>query len=143
MKKVIGRRERISFPEWSLKNVVAKIDTGAYTSSIHCTYCEERKEEGKKVLYFKVLDPSHKKFKDKLLHTRNFTQKKVRNSFGQEELRYKVTTKVLMFGEEFEAEFTLTDRSKMKNPILLGRKMLSGRFLVDVQQVNLSKKSKK
>ncbi|PSK98738.1 ATP-dependent zinc protease family protein [Cecembia rubra] len=143
MKKTIGRRERITFPEWDLKNVIAKIDTGAFTSSIHCTYCEEKEEEGKSTLYFKVLDPSHKKFKDKLLQTQNFTQKKVRNSFGQEELRYKVTTKVLMFGEEIEAEFTLTDRSKMKNPILLGRKLLRERFLVDVQGIYLSKKSKK
>ncbi|WP_373497348.1 RimK/LysX family protein, partial [Aquiflexum sp.] len=71
------------------------------------------------------------------------SQKKVKNSFGQAEVRYKVSTKVIMFGVEFEAEFTLTDRSKMRNPILLGRKILIGRFIVDVQEVNLSKKSLK
>jgi hypothetical protein len=48
-----------------------------------------------------------------------------------------------MFDVEFDAEFTLTDRSKMRNPILLGRKILIGRFIVDVQEVNLSKKSLK
>ncbi|WP_373524134.1 RimK/LysX family protein, partial [Aquiflexum sp.] len=71
------------------------------------------------------------------------SQKKVKNSFGQAEVRYKVSTKVIMFGVEFEAEFTLTDRSKMRNPILLGRKILIGRFIVDVQEANLSKKSLK
>lgn len=143
MKKIIGRRERITLPEWGLKNVTGKVDTGAYTSSIHCDFCEEKDEQGKKVLYFKVLDPKDKKYTGKLIKTESFTQKKVKNSFGQAEVRYKVSTKVIMFGEEFEAEFTLTDRSRMRNPILLGRKLLRGRFLVDVEEVNLSKKSLK
>jgi len=143
MKKLIGRREKITLPEWSLKNVTGKIDTGAYTSSIHCEFVEEKEEGGKKVLFFKVLEPSDKKYNGKILRSENYSQKKVKNSFGQAEIRYKVTTKVIMFGIEFHAEFTLTDRSKMRNPILLGRKMLIGRFIVDVQEVNLSKKSLK
>ena len=140
--KVIGRKERISLPEWGLKQVSAKVDTGAYTSSIHCEYIELKIKEGKEVLCFSVLPKTHKKYTGKVVETTEFEQKKVKNSFGQEELRFKVRTKVRMFGHTFKAEFTLTDRSKMKNPILLGRKLLNGRFLVDVQQVNLSKKSK-
>jgi hypothetical protein len=143
MKKLIGRREKITLPEWNLKNVTGKIDTGAYTSSIHCEYVEEKEEDGKKVLFFKVLEPSDKKYNGKILRSEHYSQKKVKNSFGQAEIRYKVTTKVIMFGVEFDAEFTLTDRSKMRNPILLGRKILIGRFIVDVQEVNLSKKSLK
>jgi len=143
MKKLIGRREKISLPEWGLKDISGKIDTGAYTSSIHCDYSEVKKIEGRKVLYFTVLNKKHRKYNGRIIMTENYTQKKVKNSFGQEELRFKVSTKVIMFGEEFEMEFTLSDRSKMKNPILLGRKMLGGKFLVDVQQVNLSKKAKK
>ncbi|SMD43202.1 Uncharacterized conserved protein [Aquiflexum balticum DSM 16537] len=143
MKKLIGRREKITLPEWNLKNVTGKIDTGAYTSSIHCEYVEEKEEGGKKVLFFKVLEPSDKKYNGKILRSENYSQKKVKNSFGHAEIRYKVTTKVIMFGVEFDAEFTLTDRSKMRNPILLGRKILIGRFIVDVQEVNLSKKSLK
>ncbi|WP_373522474.1 ATP-dependent zinc protease, partial [Aquiflexum sp.] len=117
MKKIIGRRERITLPEWGLKNVTGKIDTGAYTSSIHCEFVEEREEEdGRNVLFFKVLSPLDKKYNGKLLMSENYSQKKVKNSFGQAEVRYKVSTKVIMFGVEFEAEFTLTDRSKMRNP---------------------------
>ena len=143
MKKTIGRREKIHLPKWGLKNVTAKIDTGAYTSSIHCEFAEEKIEDSVPVLYFKVLSKEHRKYKNKLIGTEDFSQKKVKNSFGQEEVRYKVNTKVVMFGEEFEAEFTLTDRSKMRIPILIGRKLLRGRFLVDVDAINLSKKSKK
>jgi hypothetical protein len=141
MKKIIGRREKIHLPEWGLRYVTAKTDTGAYTSAIHCEFSEEIIENSVPVLYFKVLSPKHKKFKNKLIRTEYFTEKVVKNSFGQAEVRYKVNTKVVMFGEEFDAEFTLTDRSKMKIPILIGRKLLRGKFLVDVDSINLSKKS--
>lgn len=143
MKRLIGRREKISFPEWGLQQATAKVDTGAYTSSIHCQDIQEIEIDGVKTLQFQLLDPSHKNFRIRKITTQSYTQKKVKNSFGQAEIRYKVSTEVLMFGEVFQAEFTLTDRSKMKNPILLGRKLLQGRFIVDVDEVNLSKKSLK
>jgi len=141
-KRIIGRREKITLPEWGLKMISAKIDTGAYTSSIHCDYAVEKEENGKMILEFKVLAPGHIKFKDRVIQTDHYTQKKVKNSFGVAEIRYKVNTIVNMFGEEFEAEFTLSDRAKMRNAILIGRKTLKGKFLVDVDQVNLSKNFK-
>ncbi|HSJ66985.1 MAG TPA: RimK/LysX family protein [Anditalea sp.] len=141
-KRIIGRREKITLPEWGLRMISAKIDTGAYTSSIHCEYAEEIEENGKMFLEFKLLALGHIKFKDRVIKTDNYSQKKVKNSFGVAEIRYKVNTIVNMFGEEFEAEFTLSDRSKMRNAILIGRKTLKGKFLVDVDQVNLSKNFK-
>jgi len=142
-KRIIGRREKITLPEWDLKMISAKIDTGAYTSSIHCQYAEEKVENGQKVLEFKLLATGHIKYKNTIIQTPNYTQKRVKNSFGVAEVRYKVTTTIRMFGEEFEAEFTLSDRSKMRNAILIGRKTLKGRYIVDVDQVNLSKNFKK
>lgn len=142
MKKIIGRRERITLPDWKLKMIPAKVDTGAYTSSIHCTFVEEREIDGEMILLYRVLGSEDRKYRDIIHQTDDYTQKKVKNSFGQAEVRYKVKTKVIMFDEEFEAEFTLTDRSKMRNAILLGRKMIQGKFLVDVSEVNLSQKSK-
>ncbi len=138
MKKIIGRKERITLEEWGLRNITAKIDTGAYTSAIHCEYAQVKMLGGKEVLEFILLAPSHKHYKDQLISTPHFTQKKVKNSFGQVEIRYKVSTKIRIFDQEFDAEFTLSERSKMKNPILLGRKLLKGRFLIDVDKVHLS-----
>ena len=34
-KPVIGRREYVAFPDWGIRGVEAKIDTGARTSAIH------------------------------------------------------------------------------------------------------------
>ncbi|WP_200975706.1 RimK/LysX family protein [Echinicola sp. 20G] len=141
-KHVIGRREKISLPEWDLFMISAKVDTGAYTNAIHCEWMEEKVIDGEEVLEFKLLSPKHRLFKDTTFRTNRYSLKKVKNSFGGAELRYKITTKVVMFDEEFETEFTLSDRSKMRNAILLGRKMLKGRFIVDVDEANLSKKSK-
>jgi two-component system chemotaxis sensor kinase CheA len=49
-----------------------------------------------------------------------------------------VKTKIKIFNKIYNTEFSLSDRSHMKNPILLGRKLLSGRFVVDVAEENLS-----
>ena len=138
MKEIIGRKEKITLSEWGFSNISAKIDTGAYTSAIHCEYAQVKNIAGKKVLEFVLLSPDHRHFKNQVITTEHFSQKKVKNSFGDVEVRYKVTTKVSMFGKEFKGEFTLSERSKMKNPILLGRKLLKGRFLIDVDHVNLS-----
>jgi len=37
MKKVIGSFEKVSFPDFGLHNVIAKIDTGAASGSLHAT----------------------------------------------------------------------------------------------------------
>lgn len=111
---------------------MAKVDTGAYTSAVHAEQVKEESSDGEPVLSFCLLPPHHPKFTGKLIKTKNFSTKKVKNSFGQVEHRYKVKTKVEIMGEWFDAEFTLSDRKKMKNALLLGRKLLKGRFLVDV-----------
>lgn len=144
MKQIIGRKEKIDLPEWGFKMISVKIDTGAYTSAIHSDFAKEETDEmGNKVLTFTVLPSTHKKYSGKIIRTTDYTTKKVKNSFGQAEDRFKITTKVILFGEEFEAEFTLSDRTNMRNPILLGRKILKGRFLVDVGLTYQSQKTAK
>lgn len=142
-KKAIGRKEKITLPELGLKSVWAKIDTGAFTSSLHAERIREEEEEGKRLLKFEILMPRHKNYTGKTLSFEDFKQKKVKNSFGQAETRYLIVTKIKIAGETFSAEFTLSDRSSMKNSILLGRKTLRDKFLVDVNRVNLSKAYRK
>ena len=124
-KKIIGRKEKISLPDLGLKLVWAKVDTGAYTSSVHAENIRLENREGKEVV------------------VENFREKKVKNSFGHAETRFLIITKMILAGETFDAEVTLTDRSSMKNAILLGRKTLRNRFLVDVSGMNLAKAYRK
>lgn len=141
--KIIGRKEKITLPELGLNLVWAKIDTGAYTSSLHAEDIREEEMDGKKVLKFQILMPKHQKFTGKTLVFEKYREKKVKNSFGQAEVRYLIETKIQLAGETYRAEFTLTDRSSMKNSILLGRKILRGKFLVDVSKTNLGKTYRK
>lgn len=142
-KKILGRKEKITLPELGLNLVNAKIDTGAYTSSLHAEDIRIEEVAGKKLLHFKILMPAHEKFTGRTLVVDSFREKKVKNSFGQTELRYLIETKLQLAGETFRAEFTLSDRSSMKNAILLGRKILRDRFLVDVSKTNLGKPFRK
>jgi hypothetical protein len=142
-KKIIGRKEKISLPKLGLKLVWAKIDTGAFTSSLHAEHIREEIVDGRKVLLFEILMPGHSEFTGKTLSFEKYREKKVKNSFGQVETRFLIMTKIRIAGETFSAEFTLSDRSSMKNSILLGRKILQDRFLVDVNGANLSKAYRK
>ena len=87
--RLIGRREYIELPLLGLKHIEAKIDTGAYTASIHCETIMVHKEGQHAVLYF-TINPTQKEaytFKE-------FTQKKVKNSFGEMEERYTIKTTI-------------------------------------------------
>ena len=131
-KRIIGRREIIDFPELGLFGIEAKIDTGAYTTALHChdIYVDNG------VLHFKFLDPSHPEYNE---HDQKFTmysQKEIKNSFGEVELRYIIKTIVKIGRKRIKAVISLTDRGNMRYPVLLGRRILKNRFIVDVALLN-------
>ncbi|WP_162428747.1 ATP-dependent zinc protease family protein [Pontibacter pudoricolor] len=142
-KHVIGRRELVALPELEIEEIEAKIDTGAYTSAIHCSDIhEETTADGKKVICVELLDPSHPQYNHKKLRFAEFDFRFIKSSFGEVQQRYVIRTTIELFGEVIEAEFSLSDRSDMKYPVLIGRKLLKGRFIVDVSRKNVSQKFK-
>jgi hypothetical protein len=98
--------------------------------------------EGTNKLKCLFLDPLHEKYHDKEFIFDSFKLTKVKSSNGQLEERYSVSTKIKLFGQLFPIELTLTERGTMKFPVLLGRKFLWRRFVVDSSLKNLSKKEK-
>ncbi len=131
----IGRRERVSFPELGLRNVEAKIDTGAYTAALHCSKIWT--EENGTALFFKLLDESHPRYQEKVYRFSVFGKRKIKNSSGVFESRFTIKTAVKMGRKKIQASISLTDRAGMKYPVLIGRKLLNKRFVVDVSQVNV------
>lgn len=128
MKKVLGSIERVSFPEFELKGVIAKIDTGAYTGAMHCTKVHEEVEESERILYFSPFDHP-----EKVIKTTKFEIGIVRSSNGAEEQRYFVDTNIKIQGKTYPITLSLADRSEMRWPVLLGRRfLLNNGFLVDV-----------
>lgn len=138
--RIIGRAELIDIPEWDLYGIKAKIDTGAYTSSLHCHHIERVEKEGKANVRFNLLDPSHEIYNDKLFELPLYKSKMVKSSNGLTEERFIVKTVLRLFDKELEAELSLTDRSEMRYPVLIGRKLIKGHFIVDVSKKYLSKK---
>jgi len=142
-KKILGRREKIALPELGIGLVWAKVDTGAYSSSLHAENIREEKLGKKNVLLFEGLLPGHKGYTGETIIFRKYQKKTIKNSSGDGELRYLIQTTIKIAGEEFLTEFTLSERSRMRNAILLGRKALKNRFLIDVDEVNLAKTYRK
>lgn len=141
--KIIGRLETVNLPDWSFYNLEAKIDTGAYSSSLHCHHIEPIKVNGERRVRFFLLDPDHKAYNDQMLELPVLAKREVKSSNGSVEMRIFVKTKIEIFGKIYPIELSLTDRSAMKYPLLIGRKFLKkGPFLVDVTRVNLSEENK-
>ena len=141
-KTTIGRTDCADLPLLKLKEIPIKIDTGAYTSSIHCDTIEEIKKKNKKAIRFVLLDPFHEQYNNRAIETADYEMKTIRNSFGQDEERFVIKTEIVLFNETFEIELSLSNRSDMKYPILIGRKLLADKFVVDVSRTNLSLKLK-
>lgn len=137
-KIIVGNKEKVSFPELKRAHVVARIDSGALSSSAHCDKIWLEKMGGKKVLCCYFLKRSHK-----VVRFEKFRKKKVKSSNGTFQNRYVVDLVIKMGGIAKCTPVTLTDRSTMNYSVLLGRKFLKDHFLIDVSRsYMLSKKTK-
>lgn len=132
--QILGRSDRVDLPELGLKNIHAKVDTGAYSCSLHCSMV--RVANGK--LEFVLLDEEHPEFTGMPFQVSAFEQREIRNSFGEAELRYVIKTQIRIHGRLIRAEFSLSNRGNLRFPVLLGRKILRHRFLIDVTKQDLA-----
>jgi hypothetical protein len=136
--QILGRSDRVDLPGLGLENIHAKIDTGAYTCSLHCS----RAEVINGTLEFVLLDEEHPEFTGMKFTMKEFTLREIKNSFGEAEMRFVIKTSIKIFDRKIKAEFTLSDREKLRFPVLLGRKILRNRFLIDVSKKDLYFKTK-
>jgi hypothetical protein len=129
---VIGAFEKVSFPEFGIKEVTAKIDTGAYTGAIHATNIVEEKQADKMVLHFSPVNhPST------VYTTEDYFIKPVTSSNGHLEQRYFVDTEIVVNDTKYPILISLTDRSAMTWPVLIGRRFIrANKLLVDVTRIN-------
>jgi len=134
--RLIGRREFVDFPLLELFNVEAKIDTGAYTSSIHCENISVKNISGNPALYFTVILNDEKNTKKEYVFN-EFAAKKIKNSFGEMEERYIIKTLLKIGKKNIRVSISLSNRGSMRYPVLIGRKPLKGKFLIDVKQVHI------
>ncbi len=129
---LIGRREFIDFPLLNLFSLEAKIDTGAFTSALHCKDIEIRFIDGIETLCFKLLDESHPEYSNNEYMFPTFSKKVIKSSFGESEERYIIQTLIQIAGKKINCSISLTDRTNMRYPVLIGRRTIKGKFIVDV-----------
>ncbi len=127
--KLIGRREIVSFPLLNISKVEAKIDTGAYTCAIHCKKIVLKTNKEEPLLTFQLLD-------DTIYSFDQFSRKKIKNSFGEMEERYIIKTLIVIGRKKIKTSISLSDRENMRYPVLIGRRLLKGKFIVDVSKVH-------
>lgn len=131
--RIIGGHEEVSFPSLGVKKAIAKIDTGADVSTIWCSQVK-RYEDRLECVFFGPGSPHYTGRKHSFKNG-EYKISRVHNSFGHNQRRYKVKIPVIISGRRILASFTLSDRSKKAYPILIGRKLLAKKFLVDVTVV--------
>lgn len=132
MKRTIGAFEKVSFPDFGLIDVIAKIDTGATSGSLHATHIKEViLPTGEKALSFRPFG------KRTAATVSSFELIEIRSSNGASSLRYLIPTTIIIRGVQYPIEVSLADRTLMKKGVLVGRKFLrSHGFVVDPKKGN-------
>ena len=132
---IIGRAEEVDIVGVALA-VPAKIDTGAYRSSIHAGGIKIVDVNGVKTLRYSILGHKNAIIK-RDLETTDFSEVEVTSSNGLSEVRYEVKLKIKLANKLFKTSFSLTSRENTLFPILIGRTALQRRYLVDVTKTSV------
>ncbi|MBD2857471.1 ATP-dependent zinc protease [Spongiibacter sp. KMU-158] len=128
---VLGWREWLELPELGIKQIKAKIDTGARSSSLHAYDIQCETVDGQKWVNFKVHPHQHNDGDPVNCRAPVKDYRQVTDSGGHRSMRYVIETTISLGGELLTAEITLADRSDMLFRMLLGRTAMNGRYLVN------------
>lgn len=128
-KQIIGRVEKVSFPELGIGTIHARVDTGAQTSALWVSRAEVV-DDRLEVIFF---GKDHPEYNGKVHYFDEFTHGMVASSNGHSQLRYKIRVLIKIANKRIRATITLADRSTQAYPMLVGRNVLRGKFVVDVK----------
>ena len=128
-KDVIGRDTYVEID--GIKNVPAKIDTGAFSSAVWANSIEI---DNNKILHFQLFDQKSPFYTGKTLSRKNYSVVKIRSSNGTEQIRYRTHIPIKIHDRLIRATFTLADRSRNEYPVLIGCRALRNKFIVDVSK---------
>ena len=125
-----------SIIDLELFDLDAKVDTGADSNALHC---DDVFIDDENFVHFTLLDEVHPSYHGKKMKMPIYKVKKVKSSNGSVVLRPSIKVVVHFFGKKYKTVISLTNRADMKYPMLIGRRFLANKFLVDVSKEYLAK----
>ena len=127
----IGWREWVALPDLGIPAIKAKIDTGARTSCLHAFYVEPFDDGARRRVRFGV--HPLRRITSIELHCEAdvLDERNVSDSGGHVERRIVIATQVVLSGQAWPIEITLTNRENMLFRMLIGRTALRSRFRID------------
>ena len=123
----------VDFKDFYLK---AKIDTGATISALHATHIREYNFKGGKYVKFRLYQSkSYKMIKRPIVG-----YKTIKNSFGKKQLRPLINISIKIGNDTIDTIITLTTRSQMTYPVLIGRSTLNNNYRINPKKSFLTGK---
>lgn len=135
---VLGWKEEVSIPTLAGLRLLAKLDSGARTSALHAVDIRYERRQRRDWVRFDLPDVDQRRRHRFLLPLA--AQRTVKSSIGDRQLRPVVELELCIAGQTWLTEVTLTDRSDMGIPMLIGRRALGGRFLIDPGRTRLAER---
>ena len=127
----LGWREWVALPDLNLPAIKAKVDTGARTSALHAYLIEPYSRDGIDMLRFCIHPIQHNQDFSVECHAPVFDFREVTDSGGHREMRYVIRSKIIVGEDSWPIELTLTNRDTMRFRMLLGRRAMLDRYVVD------------
>ncbi|WP_153447335.1 ATP-dependent zinc protease family protein [Vibrio algicola] len=123
------------------RNIKARIDTGATTSSISAVNIRLYKKDGKNMVDYKL---AHDDWTSKLFTApvKRWVEVKQASTTKASASRPVIDLNIQIGDHKTKSDFTLVDRSQLEFPVLIGRTFIDKEAVVDVSHAYLQPKTK-
>ncbi|MCH2441332.1 MAG: RimK/LysX family protein [Candidatus Thalassarchaeum sp.] len=121
---ILGWREWIGLPELETGATLAKMDTGAWSNTLHAEEISLTNNGMEQIVKFRLTQNGN------WIERPLFDWRRIRDTGGHDTLRPVIRTTLEIAGQDYDIQLCLQDRSRMKHRLILGRRFLR-QFVID------------
>ncbi len=138
-KTIIGREEWCAFGAFNIPAILARVDSGAKTSSIQATEIELFQKQEEDWVRFTVYPLQGNNDVYRICEAKVYAQRSIKSSIGIAEERVIIKTPITIGDETHEISLSLANRNNMEYKMLLGREAMFKRYLINPSSVQILK----